>query len=217
MSPKIKVKENNVKEIRIKEIHGELLAIARTISPLLLDAIAQNGPLSVPHAPTEPFPERLCRAVTGQQLSVKAAASIWKRLASSPATNTTLMAHFATALPEQLQGCGLSRAKTKTIQGIAEAAKAGQLDTTELSQLTHAARTQKLTALWGVGQWTADMMGIFYFGDADIWPDGDTAARKTLEQLTSKRRKTTRTAAHFTPYRSYLALHMWKHLDASPD
>ena len=83
--------------------------------------------------------------------------------------------------------------------------------------LSVADRNERLTALWGVGPWTADMMNMFYFGEADIWPDGDLAARKTLEGLTSKRRKTVRTAAHFKPYRSWLALYMWAHLDAPPD
>ncbi|MEM8810884.1 MAG: DNA-3-methyladenine glycosylase 2 family protein, partial [Cyanobacteria bacterium P01_G01_bin.38] len=78
-------------------------------------------------------------------------------------------------------------------------------------------RAQRLTAIWGVGQWTADMMSIFYFGDPDIWPDGDVTARTNLIQLTSARRKTTLTAARFAPHRSYLALYMWRHSDAAPD
>lgn len=98
---------------------------------------------------------------------------------------------------------------------IAAAFTQGQLDATALAQLSQTDRVKQLTKIWGIGQWTADMMGIFYFGDPDIWPDGDVTARKTLEKLTSKRRKTVRTAARFLPYRSYLALHMWKNVDSS--
>ena len=57
---------------------------------------------------------------------------------------------------------------------------------------------------------------MFWFGEEDIWPDGDVAARKTLEKLTSARRKTHRTALRFAPYRSYLALYMWQWVDAKP-
>ena len=128
-----------------------------------------------------------------------------------------LMEYFARVEPDVLRGCGLSEAKVKAVGAIAQAALAGQLDATELSQLKATERTARLTALWGVGQWTADMMNIFYFGEPDIWPDGDVAARKTLEKLTSKRRKTTCTAAQFSPYRSYLALYMWRYVDAVPD
>ena len=99
------------------------------------------------------------------------------------------------------------------MRAIALATLANQLDESLLSELDHEERTHCLTEIWGVGQWTADMMGIFYFGDPDIWPDGDTTARKNLERLTSRRRKTVRTAARFAPYRSYLALYMWHQAD----
>ena len=206
-------------------IHNQLLQVATDLSVALESAIAQNGPIELPvnttsSLPKHPyaertFPERLCRAVTGQQLSVRAAETIWQRVVAS-AGETPLMDHFAQVDPSGLKSCGLSRAKVKTVSAIAHAYLNGQLNATELSQLSHAERTTRLTTIWGIGQWTADMMGIFYFGDPDIWPEGDVTARKTLENLTSKRRKTIRTATRFAPYRSYLALHMWKHVDATP-
>ncbi len=126
------------------------------------------------------------------------------------------MDYFAGVDPQVLRDCGLSRAKVKTMGAIAQVAQSGQLNATELEQLSTTERAERLIAIWGIGQWTADMMNIFYFGEPDIWPDGDLAARKTLEQLTSPRRKTTKTAAHFAPYRSILALHMWKHANTKP-
>ena len=198
------------------EIHIRFLAIAQTLSPELEQAIAQIGPVKLTANQALPFAEHLCRAVAGQQLSVKAARSIWNRVLASKPDNQSLMVYFAEAPPGLLRGCGLSRAKAKTVGAIARAALLGQLDAAELSRLSPTERTDRLTALWGVGPWTADMMNIFYFGESDVWPDGDLAARKTLEKLTSKRRKTVRTAARFAPYRSYLALYMWRHIDATP-
>lgn len=154
----------------------------------------------------------LCRAVAGQQLSVKAATSIWKRVVNS-AADQPLATYFSTVSSDRLRSCGLSAAKAKAMRAIALAAKSNQLNETMLSELDHDDRTRCLTEIWGVGQWTADMMGIFYFGDPDIWPDGDTTARKNLERLTNRRRKTVRTAARFAPYRSYLALYMWHQAD----
>jgi len=198
------------------------LAIAPTLSPNLTAAIEKNGPLTLVTPQSKPFTEnpfaeRLCRAVTGQQLSARAAGTIWNRVLASLPENETMIDYFAQVEPDVLKSCGLSRAKIKTVKAIAQADQQRQLDPTELGQLGHTERTQRLTAIWGIGQWTADMMGIFYFGDENIWPEGDLAARKTLERLTSKRRKTLRTAARFAPYQSYLALHMWKYVDASPD
>ena len=198
------------------EIHARFLAIAQDLSPELERAIAQTGPVELTANQALPFAEHLCRAVAGQQLSVKAARTIWSRVLENKPDNQSLMAYFAEASPDSLRGCGLSSAKAKTVGAIAQAALSGQLDAAELSLMSPPERTDRLTALWGVGPWTADMMNIFYFGELDIWPDGDLAARKTLEKLTSKRRKTVRTAARFAPYRSYLALYMWRYLDAIP-
>jgi DNA-3-methyladenine glycosylase II len=197
-------------------IYERLVAIAQTLSPTLTQAMIQVGPVDLKPRPADPFAEHLCRAITGQQLSVRAAETIWARVVASAPAEKSLIAYFAAADPLDLRACGLSAAKAKALGAIALADLAGQLNATELSQLDHTALTKHLTALWGVGQWTADMMGIFYFGHPDIWPEGDLSARKTLERLTSPRRKTIRTAARFAPYRSYLALHLWQYADAKP-
>ena len=147
---------------------------------------------------------------------MKAARSIWSRVEES-AGGVPLLDHFHEGNAACLRGCGLSGAKTKTIITIADTHRTVGLDTEELRALSVPERTARLTSIWGVGQWTADMMNMFYFGEPDIWPDGDVAARKTLERLTSKRRKTVRTAQMFKPYRSWLALYMWAHVDAPPD
>ena len=197
------------------EIHDRFVTIAHDLSPVLATAIARTGPVDLTPSLNIPLPERLCRAVAGQQLSVKAAASIWGRVVES-ADGTSLIDHFATTDPQILRGCGLSGAKAKAMGAIAAAARAGELDAEALGKMETSDRTQRLIQIWGIGQWTADMLNIFYFGDPDIWPDGDTTARKTLEKLTSARRKTTRTAARFAPHRSYLALYMWRQADAAP-
>ena len=204
---------------RTDEIHQRFLLAAGRLSPALAGAIARNGPLELTLDQSTPFAERLCRVIAGQQLSTKSARAIWNRVIISAAAvpEQSLIDYFAAVDPVVLRACGLSGAKVRAIGGIAQAAQASQLDATELGAMDYGDRTQRLTALWGVGQWTADMISIFYFGDADIWPDGDVTARKTLERLTSKRRKTTRSAASFAPYRSYLALHMWRHVDAALD
>ena len=203
-----------------RQVHTKLLDIADDLSPDLHGALMRLGPLEFPTREDKPFPDYLCRAIAGQQISVKAAASIWARVEASAASDVgegALLDHFVEANTDALRACGLSGAKTKTIITIADTHRTLGLDTDELRALNIADRTTRLTAMWGVGQWTADIMNMFYFGEKDIWPDGDVAARKTLERLTSKRRKTVRTAERFKPYRSWLALYMWAHVDAPPD
>ncbi|WP_043527957.1 DNA-3-methyladenine glycosylase family protein [Litchfieldella xinjiangensis] len=193
-------------------IHRHCVEVAAGLSPALAEAIAAGGPLTLIADDSQPLAERLCRSVAGQQLSVKVARSIWQRVLVA-ADATPLSEYFCEANTERLRQCGLSAAKTRAICAIASEARAGGLEADALRALDPAARAAHLTALWGVGQWTADMISIFYFGEPDIWPDGDVAARKSLVRLTSARRKTPRTAARFAPYRSYLALYLWRYVD----
>ncbi|MDI5986758.1 DNA-3-methyladenine glycosylase 2 family protein [Halomonas sp. M4R5S39] len=198
-----------------EEIHRRFVEIAGGLSPVLVDALERGGPVAFRADASQPLAERLCRSVAGQQLSVKAARSIWSRVLTA-AGSMPLTEFLVETNGEAIRACGLSAAKTRAMCAIAREARAGGLEAGELRDLDHAARSRRLTALWGVGQWTADMISIFYFGDEDVWPDGDVAARKTLSRLTSPRRKTVRTAARFAPYRSRLALYMWRHADAPP-
>lgn len=197
--------------------HDHCLSAAADLSPELHHSIARQGLLAPWRAPSLAFPLSLCRSVAGQQLSVKAAASIWARVAALSETQDSLLETFCENQADRMRACGLSGAKVKTLLAIAEANRQGALEADVLREMPPEDRSDRLVEIWGVGRWTADMANIFYFGEPDIWPDGDVTARKTLEKLTSKRRKTVRTAARFAPYRSYLARYMWRHADAPPD
>ncbi len=198
------------------EIHSRFIDIASALDTDLADCISQTGPVEFQPDSSMPLANRLCRSVAGQQLSVKAARSIWNRIVKT-AGDQPLIDFFHEKNIDLMRSCGLSAAKVRSMCGITEKARHGGLEAADLRNLSHKVRSKKLTQLWGVGQWTADMISIFYFGDEDVWPDGDLAARKNLKQLTSPRRKTVRTAERFAPHRSWLALYMWKYQDVTPD
>ena len=197
-------------------LHRRFLETASELSPALAAAVERAGPQTMRSRADLPFAEYLARAITGQQLSVAAARAIWGRLVEC-ANGAPLLGHFCEKNAALLRDCGLSAAKVKAIVAIAEADRTTRLDTQKLRAMNYAARTEALTEIWGVGRWTADMMSMFYFGEKDIWPDGDVGARKTLERLIRPRRSAARAAERFAPYRSYLALYMWAHADAKPD
>lgn len=94
--------------------------------------------------------------------------------------------------------------------------KQKNLESTKLLQLTSLERDQVLTNIWGVGQWTADMVNIFYFGEKDIWPDKDVAVRKNFLKLIGENKNSIKESSKFGPYRTYLALMMWKVANAKP-
>ncbi len=199
-----------------KRICNDFVDIASDISPALADAIETIGPIRLQKRSDQPFVDVLFRAIAGRQLSTKAARSIWNRVIED-ADDQTLIDYMDQTKPEQIRRCGLSNAKVKSMKAIVAAHADGLLDQQTLNRLDHAERSERLTSIWGVGQWTSDMMGIFYFGDKDVWPDTDLAVWKTLERLTSRRRKTILTAARFAPHRSYLALYLWRITDTLPD
>ncbi|MEQ8406196.1 MAG: DNA-3-methyladenine glycosylase 2 family protein [Oceanicaulis sp.] len=197
-------------------MHHRFLETASGLSPELAEAMKRVGPAPLPRRDETPFPDYLARAVAGQQLSVIAARSIWTRVEAA-AEGAPLLEGFQAGRAEALRACGLSNAKVKTLIAIADAVKDGRLDPDHLANMNAQDRANALSTIWGVGQWTADMANMFWFGEEDVWPDGDVAARKTLARLTSPRRKTVRTAARFAPHRSHLAYYMWRIVDAKPE
>lgn len=199
-----------------RAIHREFQTIAGELSLPLQQAIKRSGALQWNPRRERPLAEVLCRIITGQQLSVKAASTIWNRVVES-AMEKPVIDHLAEVSPATLRRCGMSQSKAKAMKAIMQAERDGDLNVDQLMSLSHAERSARLTEIWGVGAWTADIVSISYFGDRDVWPDSDVTVWKTLERLTSRRRKTAKTAARFAPNRTFLALYMWKIADARPD
>ena len=154
----------------------------------------------------------LSRAIVGQQLSAKAARSIWARVAAAAGEANVGVTEFAEEFASDLRACGLSASKVKSLQSIREAEREGLLHGDRLQRMTPDAIVQRLVTIRGVGPWTCDMALIFYFRLPDIWPDGDVAVQRTFASLVG-RRSPHKAAAKFSPYRSYLALSMWRVAD----
>lgn len=188
------------------ELHRRLIAIAGNISPELQAHIAA-APIWFPERADNGVAAFLARAVTGQQVSAAAARSIWARV--EVAAGDALAEFLCAANAAMLKQCGLSRNKIKALCHIGAAHAAGLLDRAEIKALDHAARSARLTEIWGIGQWTCDMLAIFYCHELDIWPDGDLAVVRGVKRF-ARRRKPARIAAEFAPYRSLLALYMWR-------
>ncbi len=125
----------------------------------------------------------LARVIVGQQLSVASAAAIWDRLEArvQPFAASSLL-----AVPDRdLRRAGLSRVKIATLRGLARALDAGTLD---LDTLTHAPEEvihAELTALNGIGPWTADIYILFCLARADAWSPGDLALQYAVKDALS--------------------------------
>ena len=193
-------------------IHKRFVEISSRFSTRLSNAIETNGPVKLARRNDTPLCDVLCRVVAGQQLSTKAASTIWGRIVASAGAEP-LSRYLTDVNIDVLRSCGLSNSKALSMKAIMSAHREGMLDADTLRRQKHAARSSQLTSIRGVGQWTADMTSLFYFGDKDVWPETDVTVWKTLHRLTDKRRSLRRTADLFAPHRSYLALYMYRIAD----
>src|SRR5512140_3064343 len=116
--------------------------------------VAQAGPVTRPL--TRDYFARLVRAIVGQQISGKAAAAIYGRLAAR--AGTPLTPEALAALPdEEVRTCGLSQNKLLAVRDLAQHALDGRLDLAHLETLPDEEVTTQLVAVRGIGRWTAEM------------------------------------------------------------
>ena len=160
----------------------------------------------------------LLRTIVGQQVSVAAAAAIWNRLEQRLGTPPSPDA--LTALDDDaLRSCGLSRQKALYARSLAEHVTAGQLDFDALPAADEEA-IARLTAVHGVGRWSAEIYLMFAEGRPDIWPAGDLAVREGLGRILDLPVRPTESVVRrlgdaWRPHRSALALFTW-HAYANP-
>ncbi|MBO0763611.1 MAG: DNA-3-methyladenine glycosylase 2 family protein [Hyphomicrobiaceae bacterium] len=123
--------------------------------------------------------EGLARIVVGQQLSIASAAAIWERtvVACQPFKPAVLLSLKDTALA----GAGLSKPKIRTLRAVAAACADG-LDLEALAQVSDEEVRSALTAVVGIGPWTADIYIMFCLGRADGWAPGDLALQVAAQQ-----------------------------------
>lgn len=168
----------------------------------------------------EPSFENFLRIIAGQQLSVKAAATIFGRV------QTALDGDFRPARllamnEEELRSLGLSRQKIGYARGLARAVLEGSLVPSALAQLPDDAVVEQITRVKGFGRWSAEMVLLFSLGRPDVWPADDLAIQAGLHRLKNMRarpdrRRTDAVARPWRPYRSAVALFVWHYYSNAP-
>lgn len=120
----------------------------------------------------------LIRSILGQQISVKAATTVWERIRE----RTDITPEGLLSIPhDELQSCGLSHRKTEYVHGIAEAFSSG-FEALDWAAMDDEGLIDKLTELRGVGRWTAEMLLIFSFLRPDIFPIDDLGVVRGIER-----------------------------------
>jgi DNA-3-methyladenine glycosylase II len=157
--------------------HREIsLALARR-DPVMARLVAEHGPMHLPPPPkaSQRF-EQLARSITFQQLAGRAASTIWGRVRALVPGEFTPSAVLAVP-PADLAAAGLSRAKLTSIRDLAEHASDGRVVFERIGRLSDDDVIEHLTAVRGIGPWTAQMFLMFTLHRLDVWPTGDLGVR----------------------------------------
>ncbi len=160
------------------------------------------------------------RIITGQQLSVKAAATIFGRLES--AMGGELSPDALLELDDgRLREIGLSRQKIDYARGLSRAVLAGELDPAGLGALDDEEVIERITALKGFGRWSAEMFLLFALGRPDVWPADDLGIQAGLQRLKNMRarpdrKKTEAIGKRWRPYRGAAAIFVWHYHANAP-
>jgi DNA-3-methyladenine glycosylase II len=163
----------------------------------------------------------LLRSIVGQQLSSKAARTIYERLTGLFGDRSPSPRALLATDPEQLRGVGLSRAKVAFLRDLAEHLEDGELDLEHLSEQPDEEVLAQLTRIKGLGPWTVDMFLIFHLGRQDVLPVGDVGIRRATQLAYGLSEppdaaQLERIAEPWRPWRSLACLYLWRSLDTTP-
>lgn len=187
------------------------LALLAARDPDLARAAALAGPL--PDRSRPPGFATLLQIVCAQQVSTAAAASVWQRLQAAvrPLTPAGIL---ALSDDGETAGLGLGRRKLACCRALAEAVAGGRLDLDNLADLPDAEAVAALSAVHGIGRWTAEIYLLFALRRSDVWPAGDLALQAALHHLKRlparpDRREMDRLAEPWRPHRAAAAELLW--------
>lgn len=193
-----------------QEISARDARLAKVIAAHPLCTIGRN-PKPVTHF------EALVESVISQQLAVKAADTIYARV-KALARGRMVPGRIAQISEADMRAAGVSGAKFKTIQGLADAALSKRININKLHEIDDDQSIfDQLTSLWGIGPWTVDMFMMHQLGRLDIWPTGDLGVRRGWEKIYALTEEIEPSALDkkgekFRPYRSVVAWYCWRAL-----
>lgn len=172
------------------------------------------GPCRIQYS--EPTFEALVRSIVFQQLSGKAAGTIYGRVVQ--AVGDVTPERLAAKSPEELRALGLSGQKSKYILDLAEKTRTGVVRFQDLPALDDEAVIEHLTQVKGVGVWTAHMFLIFALRRPDILPTGDLGIRNAVHRAyrlkePPKPERLEKLAVKWRPYASVASWYLWRSID----
>ena len=197
-------------------------AAARALAlrePVIARLLEATGPPTIPPSKRTAF-ESLARSITFQQLSGKAAGTIYGRFAAAVGGVPTPESVLATPL-EDLRAAGLSAAKAASVIDLAEKVIDGTVPLDDVGRLGDDELIDRLVIVRGIGRWTAEMFLIFRLQRPDVLPVGDLGIVNAIHKAYGLRKKPTpdrmrKLGEAWRPYRSIASWYLWRSLEPPP-
>ena len=192
--------------------------------PRLADLIVRAKPFA-PRAAVlvRPF-DALAESIAYQQLSGKAAATIWGRVRTLYGRRKWLDPKQVLATPDEtLRAAGLSGSKTAAVKDLATKTLEGTVPSgPALAKMSDDEIIERLTQVRGIGRWTVEMLLLFELGRLDVWPVTDLGVQKGYAKTFGKRklpnpRQLQKAGEKWRPYRSVAAWYFWRALDLAAE
>ncbi len=188
--------------------------------PVLAALIRKHGPCGLADAQRSDHFSALVRAITGQQLSTKAAATIHARLAALMPAGVTPESLSALS-DDQLRAVGMSRQKGAYFRDLCDKVLSGALPLDSLDAMSDEEVIAALTQVKGIGRWSAEMFLMFRLHRPDVLPVGDLGIVNAVKSVYRLRKTPTaqriqKIGESWRPYRSVASWYLWRSLDNEP-
>jgi DNA-3-methyladenine glycosylase II len=202
---------------------AKAVAHLQAADPALARIIDQAGPFAMELKRARSVFAALAEAIVYQQLSNKAAATIFGRVCGHfPRGSTGLTPERLLALSDaRIRGAGISRPKLKSLRDLARRTAAGEVPTLAVARrMEDAEVVERLVAIHGIGRWSAEMFLMFHLGRPDVLPLDDYSLRKAYAAAFRKRTLPSREVLEkagekWRPYRTVASWYLWQTLNRS--
>lgn len=201
--------------------HAKAIAHLRATDAVLGKWIAQAGPCSLSVERSGTHFAAVARSIVYQQLSGKAAATIHARFEALFGGRSPEPKELLKVKQPLLRGVGLSERKAEYLLGLAADVRSGRVPLERVDEMPDQAVIETLTAVRGVGQWTAQMFLMFRLGRPDVLPTLDLGVQNAIKKLYGLRTHPTpervaRIGAKWAPYRTVASWYLWRRVDNPP-
>jgi DNA-3-methyladenine glycosylase II len=185
--------------------------------PVMKQIVGMVGPCTLAPFPGDPF-TLLVRCVIYQQISTKAAKSIYDKLTTAIGEKLILPTRLAKMTEAELKACGISGPKQRTLRAVIDHVRENPELLPSIEKVDDETAREQLTVIKGIGPWTADMFLMFGIMRPDVLPVGDYGIRVAIQKLFKLKKvpdavKCLKVGEPWKPYRSIASWYLWRSLE----